>query len=107
VVRLHLVFLWRDPLLDIEDARFHREVDWPAVPRIGELIDIEMMLHSRVEDVMWRSDGVPCVALEQAPDAWAHDNSDSVQGYLVKCGWTKIPVGRFLYGMWPTDTQAD
>lgn len=103
-LKVHVVFIWRArPPLDIEDARFEREIEWPAVPRVGDLVDVGGTVRPPVTDVVWWQDGRVSVSLENVTWDEFGEASDRLPETLVKLGWTKFPIGRAPYGMWPTD----
>jgi hypothetical protein len=53
-----------------EDIWLFREVEWPAVPREGEEVDVRVAYTDpvTVERIRWQSDGVPIVSLEDSTE---------------------------------------
>ena len=101
---MHLTFFYRArPPLDIENARFDRVVDWPAVPRVGDLVDVTID-HLVVEKVAWRWDGCPIVCLAPFDGSRMPDETPTD---LERLGWQLTPVGRIPYGMFPEQRDLD
>jgi hypothetical protein len=47
-----------------ENILLFRDVDWEAVPQVGDEVDAGVLADSRkVERVLWRSDGLPIVSV--------------------------------------------
>ena len=69
------------------DVWMFREVDWQAVPRPGEEVDVGLDADPvAVKRVLWRSDGVPVVSLQDFDTDQIGDESKAVES-LLKAGW--------------------
>jgi hypothetical protein len=71
-----------------EDIWMFREVDWQAVPREGEEVDVGVADTDpvMVKTVHWRSDGVPLVWLEDFDADQIGDESEAIES-LLEAGW--------------------
>lgn len=71
-----------------KDIWMFREVDWPAVPRVGEDVNVGVAYSDpvTVQAVRWRSDGVPVVGLEDFDTDQVGDESEAIES-LLQAGW--------------------
>jgi hypothetical protein len=71
-----------------EDIWMFREVDWPALPREGEEVDVGVAYTDPVivKRVHWRSDGLPAVWLEDFDTDQVGDESKAIES-LLGAGW--------------------
>jgi hypothetical protein len=70
------------------DILMFRELEWPAVPREGEDVDVGVANTDpvTVRSVHWRSDGVPVVWLEDFDTDQVGDESEAIES-LLEAGW--------------------
>jgi hypothetical protein len=70
---------------------FHREVEWPTVPRVGEWLDFGLLESEecRVVRVSWTIDGAASVSME---DVYEPSEAHDWTGTLRKRGWQVGPI---------------
>lgn len=73
------------------DILMFREVEWAAVPREGEDVDVGVAYTDpvAVRSVHWRSDGVPVVWLEDFDTDQVGDESEAIES-LLDAGWQML-----------------
>jgi hypothetical protein len=72
-------------------ARLHRDVDWPAVPRVGDIVMLDAgAVGHEVVKVYWDAGGRALIHLRGDPTVGPHFTETEVAG-LLGAGWVRAP----------------
>jgi hypothetical protein len=75
------------PAVEPTDIWMFREVDWPAVPRKNDEVDLGLEVDERsVESITWKPDGIPLVWLGDFDTDEVGSESEAVEAMLA-AGW--------------------